>query len=132
MRDLTEAIAAARRVERIQASTAALAAARTVMDVAHAVMSAGVDALGAETAVFIRPVGDALGIVATVGVPEEVVATFQTFTRDTSTPTAAVFRTGIPEWVEDESAFRARYGRRRRRDEDRDGGGGGAAASDRR
>ncbi|MDP9035859.1 MAG: PAS domain S-box protein [Myxococcota bacterium] len=110
VRDLTEATAATRRVERIHESAAALAAARRVMDVGHAVMSAGVDALGAETAVFVRPVGDALGIVAAVGVPEDVVASFQSFTRDTPSPAAAVFRTGVPEWVEDESAFRARYG----------------------
>lgn len=110
VRDLTESTLAARRVQRVQAATAALAAARTVKEVALAVMSAGVDALGADTAVFIRPVGDTLGIVATVGVPEEVVASFRTFSRDTLTPTAAVFRTGKAEWVEDEGAFRAQFG----------------------
>ena len=110
VRDLTDSAAAARRVERIQAATAALAAARTVIEVARAVMSAGVDALGASTAVFIRPVGDELGIVATVGVPDSVVASFRRFSRETPTPTAAVFRSGEAQWVEDEDAFRARYG----------------------
>lgn len=110
LRDLTEARAAARRIERIQAATAALGAARTVVDVAKAVMSAGVDALGADTAVFIRPVGDVLGIVASTGIPDEVVASFQTFGREAPTPTAVTFKTGRAEWVEDEGTFRARYG----------------------
>jgi GAF domain-containing protein/anti-sigma regulatory factor (Ser/Thr protein kinase) len=98
-------VAAAHRVTdraaRLQAVTAALAGATVAEEVADAVVSQGVDALGASGgALMVAGEGEHLGVAATVGYSSELVARLRAERRDAPLPAATALRTGQPVWLE--------------------------------
>jgi PAS domain S-box-containing protein len=85
---------AVERVTRLQAVTGALAEAITVNDVAHAAVTAGVAALGADAGSIAvhEPGADVLTIVHAQGYERELVERYRTFPLDSSLPLAEAIR----------------------------------------
>jgi GAF domain-containing protein/anti-sigma regulatory factor (Ser/Thr protein kinase) len=100
-----EAVAVAQRATdrsaRLQAVTAALAATRTLDQVAAVVVSEGVSALGATGGSLLVPTDDDhLNVPAAVGYPESLVARLRAERRDAELPAAVAMRTGVAVWLE--------------------------------
>jgi PAS domain-containing protein len=87
---------------RLQRLTAALAAARTLDDVAAVVVADMVTALGARTGALAgrSPDGRGLVLLRTVGFPEPVEAGARRQTLDSGSPLVECVRTASPVWVE--------------------------------
>ena len=90
------------RTSRLQALTAALAAARTLDDIATVVVADMVVALGAQTGALAgrAPERDAVVLLRTVGFPEPVAVAVQRQADDLASPLTECVRTGSPVWVE--------------------------------
>ncbi|MDF1504773.1 ATP-binding protein [Roseisolibacter sp. H3M3-2] len=102
-RDVALAERAAReRAERLQARAAALAAARTLDEVATVVVSDTVVALGARTGALAgrAPDGDALVLLRQEGFPERVAARVRRQAFDLASPLIECYRTRAPIWME--------------------------------
>ena len=92
-----------RRIQRLQALTAALAATRTLEDVAAVVLGDAAAATGATTgALIIRPPGHEYAvIIGHVGMPNDVFERYGRFRPASPGPGAPALRTGAPVFVED-------------------------------
>ncbi len=98
------------RLASLQTLTAALAMARTTQAIEEIIVHEGVAALGARVGVLVRQTSDTqLGVVASEGVSESFLEKFKSYPIDSAMPTAVVFRSGKPEWIERRDAFEARY-----------------------
>jgi len=91
-----------RRTERLQQLTAALAAARTLEDVAMVVVAEVASATGAASGLLAlrTSAGDEGVIVGERGLDEKVAATYARFPLTMGGPTAQCLRTGEPVWAE--------------------------------
>ncbi|MHB2024730.1 MAG: SpoIIE family protein phosphatase, partial [Mycobacteriales bacterium] len=98
---LSRAQARSDRAARLQAVSAALAAAATPEEVAAVVIFEGVAALGATAGALLVPLdAEHLGVPGTVGMPDELVAQLRAERRDAALPAAAAMRSGEPVWLE--------------------------------
>ncbi|GLC25188.1 PAS domain-containing sensor histidine kinase [Roseisolibacter agri] len=99
--DVTDHVLARRRVERLQALTAALASARTIDDVATVVVAEMVVALGARTGAMgiLAPGGDEIGLVRQVGFPGAAGARVQRQALSSNGILPHVVRTGEAVWI---------------------------------
>jgi PAS domain S-box-containing protein len=99
-------------LKRILALAAALTGARTAEEVADVMVRQGVDALQASTGVFARPRSDGMiEVIAHSGIADRVMDRYRTFPPDADLPTAKVFRSGQPEWIESAAEYERRYPR---------------------
>ncbi len=105
--------AAADRVARLQAVTAALAEALTPAQVAAAVVEQGVAALGASAGSIaaVTDDGAALEVVGAAGYPREVIERWRRFPADAAVPLADAVRSGEPVLIESLDALTRRYPR---------------------
>jgi signal transduction histidine kinase/CheY-like chemotaxis protein len=106
-----EAERAHRRTVRLQSLTAALAAARTVEDVATVVVAQAVDATGASTGMLalLAPDAEEATIVRQTGLGAVVPAEDQRLPLWAPGSTAKCLRTGEPQWVESRAALYAEH-----------------------
>ena len=90
------------RTVRLQRVTAALARARTPQDVASAVVSVGVDVLGASGGglLVVAADGEHLAVPGAVGYGDELVDALREERVDAPLPAATALRTGEPIWLE--------------------------------
>ncbi|MDB4886146.1 MAG: ATP-binding region ATPase domain protein [Gemmatimonadetes bacterium] len=97
-----EAVAAGERTARLQAVTKALAATRTMDDVATVVVADMVDTIDARTGAFVMraPQGDTLLLVRSVGFPDDIIARLRVQPVSSGSPLSACFRSGQPVWIE--------------------------------
>ena len=102
VRRLSVAQRVSERAARLQRVTAALARARTPQDVASAVVSEGVDVLGASGGVLMVPAidGDHITVPGAVGYGEELVGQLRAERLDAALPAATAMRTGEAVWIE--------------------------------
>jgi PAS domain S-box-containing protein len=103
--------AAAARMSRLFAMTAALSGAVTPAEVAAAVVTHGMRDLGARQGMLALPTADgaALELVGPRGVPAEVARRWGTFALDAPVPLADAFRAGRPVLIETVAEYAARY-----------------------
>jgi PAS domain S-box-containing protein len=96
--------------ERFRQLTSALAIARTPEEIGTAMVTQGVAAVGASSAFLIKPSGAGqLRLVASQGLPEQVVKTFGCFAVLAPIPPAEAFREKTAVWLESPAAQVARY-----------------------
>jgi PAS domain S-box-containing protein len=97
-----EAVAAGQRTSQLHAVTKALAATRTMDDVATVVVAEMVETIGARTGAFVirAPEGDTLRLVRSVGFPDDVANRLREQPVSADSPLTASFRSGQPVWVE--------------------------------
>ncbi|MBL7523902.1 GAF domain-containing protein, partial [Frankia sp. CNm7] len=109
LEEVAEARRAAERGARLQAVTAALAAATRPEQVAQVVLTEGVTALGASGGSLLVPRdGDLLAVPGAVGYPDELVAQLRAERRDADLPAAEAIREGRAVWLE---SVQERHGR---------------------
>jgi serine phosphatase RsbU (regulator of sigma subunit)/anti-sigma regulatory factor (Ser/Thr protein kinase) len=111
VRRLSEAQQVSDRAARLQRVTAALARARTPEDVAAAVVSEGVGALGASGGGLLVPAADNehITVPGVVGYGEELVGQLRAERIDAQLPAATALRTGESVWVESREARDQRF-----------------------
>ena len=102
---------AGERTLRLQAATAALAEATTREEVAEAVLTEGLRALGARDGVLcvITDDGARLEIVQAVGLHERTVGEYRTFPLDGPLPLSEAVRTRTPIYTRDKTAFAMQF-----------------------
>ena len=102
VRSLSVAQRLTERAARLQRVTAALARARTPEDVAAAVVSEGVAALGASGGGLVVPAADGehITVPGVVGYGEALVGQLRAERLDAPLPAATALRTGEPVWIE--------------------------------
>ena len=89
------------RAARLQALTAALAAAVTVDDVARTVVGAAVPALGADAGALLTPAdGEHLAVPGAVGYPDDLLDALRAESPHADLPAAVAVRTGEPVWLD--------------------------------
>lgn len=92
---------ASARAARLQALTAALAAAVTVDDVARTVVGAAVPALGADAGALLTPAdGEHLAVPGAVGYTDELLDALRAESPHADLPAAVAVRTGEPVWLD--------------------------------
>ena len=108
---LTETRASADRMARLQAVTARLASIVNADEIGDVVLAEGLAALRALHAALcvMTPDGDALEIVSSVGIPEDVVRHFRRFPVDAPLPLSEAVRTSQGVFLEDRAAIVARF-----------------------
>jgi serine phosphatase RsbU (regulator of sigma subunit)/anti-sigma regulatory factor (Ser/Thr protein kinase) len=98
---VAEARRASERAARLVAVTSALAGAATPEDVAHAVLTEGVAALGAFGGGLLVPTGaERLAVPGTVGYSPDLVERLRNEDSDADLPAAVALRTGEAVWIE--------------------------------
>lgn len=98
---VAEAQRVTERAARLYAVAGALAGAATPAEVAHAVLSEGVAALGASGGgLLLSTEADVLSVPGTVGYDADLVERLRTESRDAELPAAYALRTGEPVWLE--------------------------------
>jgi PAS domain S-box-containing protein len=112
LRNISERVAATRRLESLADLASALSAARTRAEVAAVVVERGARAAGADTCTLymLTPSGDALELIGERGAAPEVVDRIRRITATTGTPaTFATLKSGESLWAEDEAEYRAMF-----------------------
>jgi len=111
VRRLSEAQRVSDRAARLQRVTAALARARTPEDVAAAVVSEGVGALGASGGGLLVPAADNehITVPGVFGYGEELVGQLRAERIDAQLPAATALRTGESVWIESREARDQRF-----------------------
>jgi PAS domain S-box-containing protein len=95
---------------RLQAITAALAAAATPDEVARVILEEGVGLLDASAGSISRTVGSGeLAVLDACGYPDTTLVAWRRYDVELPAPLAEAFRTGRPVWVESPAAYAARY-----------------------
>jgi PAS domain S-box-containing protein len=94
---------------RLNAIAGALGAARAPEEIANVIVTRGAEALGAATASFMRPIEGRFELVASYGMPDEMVRAWKTFSVDVATPVAAAYHEGKPQWIESPSELLERF-----------------------
>jgi len=103
-----EAEASAARLTRLQAATAALAAAQTPGEVAEVALGAGIAALGGARGFVLLGNGSGhLSVLRSAGIAEDAVR--PSASPELPTPASECFRTAVPVFVEDRAALLARF-----------------------
>lgn len=97
---------AANRVARLQKLTAAVAATRTLDEIASVLVQQGVETLGATSGAMVVERGDGkLEIVASTGTPRDVVEKLGLLDRDAPFPSVEAFRTCSSQWIENGAEY---------------------------
>jgi len=96
-------------LSRLHEVAGALAAARSLDEIAEIVVGRAAAAVRATNAVLVRPAGNQLEVVRSTGIGEEIVAAWRRFAISAATPLSAAYRERRPQWTASREDTIARF-----------------------